>query len=52
MIKYPKDKRDAKREKRKQMRYNRICSIIIACKLQNSEMLAYLLSLDKEQIPV
>lgn len=37
------DKRDLRSLKRKQERYNRIISIIIACHHRNKAMLAYLL---------
>jgi len=43
---HPEDAREYKSIKKKHMRYNKIISIVIACKLKNRAMLAYLLGFE------
>jgi len=43
MQRHPSDRRELKRQKKKQDRYNRVIAVVMACKHNNAEMLAYIL---------
>jgi hypothetical protein len=51
MRKYPNERREYRSTKRKKERYNRIISIIIATKIQNRDILSYILGNTIEDSP-